>query len=112
MYKWVKVGCSLFLHVLYRDSDAVVRLPTSDDVKFHQSAIGSKYPNIEKAWATADGLKNFIQAVGKGNAQNKYYNGYTHGHYINIEFVFASDGKIRIFLLNAPGTFHDSTMAD
>ena len=27
-------------------------------------------------------------------------------------FVLSSDGKIRMTLLNAPGTFRDSTMAD
>ena len=27
-------------------------------------------------------------------------------------FIFSPDGKICVCLLNAPGTFHDSTMAD
>ena len=33
-------------------------------------------------------------------------------HYINSYFIFAPDGKNRVCLLNAPGTFHDSTMVD
>ena len=44
--------------------------------------------------------------------QNQYFNGLTHGHCVNSLFVFGPDGKIYIFVLNAPGTFHDSTMAD
>ena len=44
--------------------------------------------------------------------QNKFYNGWHHSHNVNCVFVFSPDGKIRMCLLNAPGTFHDSTMAD
>ena len=112
MYKWLKFGRKVLLHILCRDPDAIVRLPTSDEVIFYQSAIVNKSPNVAEVRAAADGLKLFIQAVGKSNEQNKYYNGYTHGHYINSVFVFAPDGKIRVCILNAPGTFHDSTMAD
>ena len=32
--------------------------------------------------------------------------------FVNSVFVFAPDGGIRICTLNAPGTFHDSTMAE
>ena len=109
--QWLKFGRKVLLHILCRDPDAFIRLPTSDEVIFYQSAIGNKYPNITEVWATADGLQLFIQAVGKGNEQNKYYNGYTHGHYINSVFVFSPNKKNRICLLNMPGNFHDSTMA-
>ena len=35
-----------------------------------------------------------------------------HGYYVNSLFVFGPDGKIYLYVLNAPGTFHDSIMAD
>ena len=41
-----------------------------------------------------------------------FFNGWTHGHYVNSLFLFVPDGKIRGCVLNAPGTFHDSTMAE
>ena len=41
-----------------------------------------------------------------------FYNGWTHGHYVNSILAFSPDSKIRMCLLNAPGTFHDSSMLD
>ena len=112
MYKWLKFYCKILLHILCRDPDAIVRIPTFDEVRFYRSAIGRKYPNISEVWAVDDGLKTFIQAVEKSNEQNKYYNGYNHGHYTNSVFVFTPNGKLPTCLLNVPGTFHDSTTND
>jgi hypothetical protein len=41
-----------------------------------------------------------------------FYNGWLHGHFVSNVFVFAVDGTIRICRLNAPGSMHDSTIAD
>jgi DDE superfamily endonuclease len=41
-----------------------------------------------------------------------YYNGWQHGHYVTNLLVFASDGRIIKAVLNAPGSVHDSTVAE
>lgn len=41
-----------------------------------------------------------------------FYNGWTHGHYVNCLFLFAANGLICGSVYNAPGVFHDSTIAD
>ncbi len=41
-----------------------------------------------------------------------FFNGWLHGHFVSNVFVFAVDGMIRICGLNAPGSMHDSTIAD
>jgi hypothetical protein len=41
-----------------------------------------------------------------------FYNGWLHGHFVSTVFVFAVDGTIQICGLNAPGSMHDSTIAD
>ena len=64
------------------------------------------------AWAAADGLKMNFQQAGVDAVQNMFFNGWTHGHYVNSVFVFTPDGKIRMCVINAPGTFHDSCIAD
>ena len=112
MYRWLKFSRKVLLHVLSRDSDSKVSLPTVNDVRFYQAAISEKYPLCHEVWGAADGLKLLIQSSEDEAKQNKNFNGWTHGHYINCCFVFAPDGKIRVCILNAPGTFHDSTMAD
>ena len=63
-------------------------------------------------WGACDGLKLLIQNPDSERKQNYLYNGWKHSHFINCVFVFCPDGKIPLCLLNAPGTFHDSTMAD
>ena len=98
--------------MLSRDPESQVKAPTVAEVRFYQAAIGEKYPLCADVWGAADGLKLLIQGTEDEAKQNKNYNGWTHGHYINSCFVFAPDGKIRVCLLNAPGTFHDSTMTD
>ena len=46
------------------------------------------------------------------STENRYYNGWKGSTFVNSVFVFAPDGCIQICTLNAPGTFHDSTMAE
>ena len=53
-----------------------------------------------------DGLKLGVQVTGKVYKQNQSYNGSTNGHNVNSLFVFGPDGKIYVYVLNAPGTFH------
>ena len=87
-------------------------LPTLEKVRFYREVIATKYPLMNEVWGACDGLKLLIQKVSCERKQNKFYNGWTHGHYVNCVFVFCPDGTIPLCLLNAPGTFHDSTMAD
>ena len=112
MYKWLKFARRVLLVCLINDPDARITLPTEADVKKYQEAIGAKYPEVAEVWAAADGLKLCVEASGNYCTQNMFFNGYTHGHYINGIFVFSCDGKIIISLVNCPGTFHDSTMSD
>ena len=41
-----------------------------------------------------------------------FYNGWTHDHYVGNVFVFAPSGVIIACALNAPGSMHDSVIAD
>ena len=44
--------------------------------------------------------------------QNYFYNGGTSNHYVSNLFPFAPDGTICVCVLDAPGSLHDSTVAD
>ena len=112
MYKWLKFGRKVLLYVLSRDYRAKVTLPTDDETIFFCHVIQTKYENLPNVWGASDGLKLLIQEPIDDRKQNQLYNGWKHTHNINCVFVFSPDGKIRLALLNAPGTFHDSTMAD
>ena len=83
LYTWLKFSRKVLLHVLSRDPDSQVRLPTVENAQFYQAAIGEKYPLCADVWEAADSLKLLIQSTEDESKQNKNYNGWTHGHYIN-----------------------------
>ena len=112
MYKWLDFAQKVLLYCLINDHDAKIAHSTNEQVHFFQSLIAEKYPNVSEAWAAVDGLKLEFERPGKDMVQNTFFNGWTHGHYINSVFVFSPDGKIRMCLINAPGMFHDSAMSD
>ena len=112
IYKWLKFGRKVLLYALSRDYKAEITLPTDEETEFFCHAIETKYESLPNFWSAYDGLKLLIQEPTVDQKQNQLYNGWKHTHNINCVFVFSPDGKIRLALLNAPGTFHDSTMAD
>jgi hypothetical protein len=58
-----------------------------------------------------DGLKLPIQKSGDEAIQNAYYNGWLHDHLVGSVFTFAPSGLILACTINAPGSWHDSTIA-
>ena len=59
-----------------------------------------------------DGLKLSIECASGHEEQARYYNGWTHGHYVGGIIVFCPDGTIPIVAYNCPGSVHDSMIAD
>ena len=112
MYKWLKFGRRVLLCAIQKHPLVRLAKITEDEIRTYQEAISRKYPILEDVWGACDGLKLPIQASGNWLIQNQYYNGWKAGHYINSVFVFAPDGRIRLCSLNAPGAWHDSTIAD
>jgi len=58
-----------------------------------------------------DGLKIPIQRSGDEFTQNAYYNGWLHAHFVGCVIAFAPSGIIVACTLNAPGSWHDSFIA-
>ena len=112
LYCWLRFGRRILLYSLQHHPSAKVCPPTQQELELCTSSIEAKYPILEKAWGAADGLKLHIQSATNYAEQNKYFNGWHHCHYINCVFVFGADGRIRICVVNCPGVWHDSTMAD
>jgi len=93
------------------DDNARVKLPTEADVQEFQHDIAVKYPLFEHVYAVADGLKFRLQASGRSEVQNMFYNGWTHGHYVSCVFVFAPARTVVACAINAHGCVHDSQLA-
>ena len=112
MYKWLKFSCKVLLQVLSRDINSKVALPTHEKNVSTNQLLGLSIHCVRMSGLLLMGLNFFWKKSTSKQKQNYYFNGWKHGHYINCIFVFCPDGKIALCLLNAPGTFHDSTMAD
>jgi DDE superfamily endonuclease len=108
---WTNFARILLIHVLHNDVSKV-QWPDNDKINVYKKIIERKYPILKNVFCVCDGLKLNLQQAGDGRVQNRFYNGWTHGHYITNLFVFAPDGLIISCLVNAPGSVHDSTLAD
>jgi hypothetical protein len=59
-----------------------------------------------------DGLKLTLEMSGDAITQERYYNGWTHDHYVTSVLCFCLDGTITIAYINIPGSVHDSQVAE
>jgi hypothetical protein len=59
-----------------------------------------------------DGPKLYLQASGNLEIQERFYNGWTHDHYVTSVFCVCPDGTIPIACLNIPGCVHNSQVAE
>ena len=77
-------------------------------------ATGQKYPALleERVWGAADGLKIHLAKSSNWRVRNQFYNAWAASTFANCVFVFAPDGKNKACVLNVPGTFHGSPIAD
>ena len=102
---YIRFSRRLVIMVLKSDPDAAIRPPTVEKLREYQQAIAEKYPSLNGVWCTMDGLKLLLQQSGDVYIQKRFYNGWTHDHYISCVFVFAPDGTIAICAYNLPVLF-------
>ena len=107
IYRWLKFARKVLPHVLNRDPDAMVRIPSVSDISFYQEVIGAKNPRCSDVWGAVDELKLLIQGTGDAIKLTDEHMVIT----LILDF-FNPDGKISLCVLNAPSTFQDSTMDD
>ena len=59
-----------------------------------------------------DDLKLMLEQSGDALIQERFYNGWTHDHYVSSVLCFCLDGTIPIAYINIPAAAHDSQIAD
>lgn len=94
------------LCALSRDYYASISLPSIAEVREIKNFIKENYAALEDLCSIAEGLKLLFVI------QNMFYNGWTHDHYVSNISIFAPNGIVIIFALNAPGSRHDSAIAE
>lgn len=74
-------------------------------------AFRRRHSELCHVFCVADGLKLMHEQSGDVVIQNRFYNGWTHDHYVSNVLVFPPNGREIACALNAPGSCHDATVA-
>ena len=93
---YLRFGIRLLIETFHDDPLARVCLPSPEKIYEYMSAFGERHPLLHNCWATMDGLKLYLQQAGSTEIQERFYNGWTHDHYVTSVFCFCPDGTIPI----------------
>jgi hypothetical protein len=109
---FLRYSIKLLYKVLKEENSARIELPSNEQIREYQEVVSTHFPVLNGAWCIVDGLKIPIQKSGDEEIQNAYYNGWLHSHFVGCIFIFAPSGVIVACTLNAPGSWHDSYIAE
>ena len=101
----------ILVAILKADPKSEVRMPDATKIALFKEAIAAKHSLLVDCYCMVDGLKLYLQQAGDSAIQSHFYNGWKHDHFVTNIFAFALNGSIIACTLNAPGTWHDSTLA-
>jgi len=109
---FLRYSIKLLYKVLKEEPSARVEIPSVEEIRGYQDVVSSQFPVLNGTWCVVDGLKIPIQKSGDEAIQNAYYNGGLHSHFIGCIFVFSPSRLTVACTLNAPGSWHDSYIAE
>ncbi len=100
---YLRFGVCLFVETFMDDPFAQVSIPSAEEIELFKEAFAARHPLLTDCWVTMDGLKLFLQQLRNAIIQERYYNGWTHDHYVTSVFCFCPDGTIPIAFFDVPG---------
>jgi DDE superfamily endonuclease len=109
---WIRFGRRGLFLVLKDHEHARVEIPDDDTIEALKHAVTARHDLLTDVYCVADGLKLHFEQHSDLDEQSMYYNGWHHCHYVTNLIVFSIDGRIISGVLNAPGSLHDSTLAE
>ena len=108
---YLRFGMRILVTILKADPKSEVRMPDAAEIAMFKDASVAKHSLLVDCYCMVDGLKLYLQQSGDSVIQSRFYNGWKHEHIVTNIFAFAPNGSIIACTLNAPGTWHDSTLA-
>ncbi len=109
---YLRFGMHIIIETFRHDPLARVSIPLAEEIESFKAAFAEQHPLLNDCWATMDGLKLYLQTAGNAYIQERFYNGWTHDHYVTSVFYFCPDGTISISFFNVPGSVHDGQVAE
>jgi DDE superfamily endonuclease len=108
---WLRFTMLVLICVLSNQEQVKIKMPSDNLIQMYASIISKQHLYLKNVFCVCDGLKLMLERSVNKNIQGRFYSGWLHGHYVNNLFVFTPDGRIIFRALNAPGSMHDSTLA-
>ena len=108
---YLRFGMRVLVAILKADPKSKVRMPNAAEIALFKEAIAAKHSLLVDCYCMVDGLKLYVQQSGDSVIQSRFYNGWKHDNFVTNNLAFALNGSIIACTLNAPGTWHDSTLA-
>jgi len=108
---YISEGLVVLLCVLKELPESRISWPSREEMEECASLISARQPHLPRSFAFVDGLNLAINDPSDPLEQNAYYNSWLSGCFCSSLFCFNPKGEIIWCYLNAPGSWHDSTMA-
>ena len=89
-----------------------MQIPSSEKIEEYKLMVRGRHRFLTNVWCIMNGLKLTLEQSGDALIQERFYNGWTHDHYVSSVLCFCPDGTIPIAYINIPGSVHDSQFAD
>jgi DDE superfamily endonuclease len=109
---WLRFGRRGLLIVLKKHPMSRVQYPTDQKIEELKAACTEKHPLLTDVYCVVDGVKFYFQQCEDLDEQCMYYNGWKCDHFVGNLFVFSLDGLVIDCVVNAPGSIHDSALAE
>ncbi|KAF9480326.1 hypothetical protein BDN70DRAFT_832907 [Pholiota conissans] len=110
--RYITFGLEILLKTLRKMPDASIHWPGSlEEFSRNSELICYRHPRLSGAFASIDGLNLPTQTSNDPDIENATYNGWLSEHYISSVIVFSPEGIILDANFNAPGSWHDSRVA-
>ena len=108
---YLQLGMQILVTILKADPKSEVRMPDAAKIAMFKEAIVAKHSLLVDCYCMVDGLKLYLRQSGDSVIQSCFYNGWKNDNFVTNIFAFAPNGSIIACTLNAPGTWHDSTLS-
>ncbi|KIM55807.1 hypothetical protein SCLCIDRAFT_30069 [Scleroderma citrinum Foug A] len=109
--RYITFGLSILLSTLQKMPEGQICWPQHDEFDELSQLVTQRHSRLTGAFGSIDGLKLPVQTSEDLDIENATFNGWLSEHFVSSVIVFSSKGEIIAANLNAPGSWHDSRVA-
>ncbi|TFK17979.1 hypothetical protein FA15DRAFT_604134 [Coprinopsis marcescibilis] len=111
VFRYITFGLQILLEILRRIGEAEIEWPDDNAFALYTHLIVRRHTRLHGAFGSIDGLNLAVQTSGDQDIENATYNDWLSAHFVSSVLVFSPRGEIVACNLNAPGSWHDSHVA-